>query len=196
MKGLIPAAVLIAACASLGHAQAPMSAAAQVASAVAPLPEEFRATARILGYQPGQKGLTELRAGTGSFTCLADDPGEERFHVACYHNSLEPFMARGRELRASGVTGEAVDSARYEEIKTGKLAMPKQAAALYSITLRPDAVDAQTGAVPTTTKPLYVIYISGATSESTGIPATPVRGMPWIMAPGTPKAHIMFVPGM
>ena len=28
--------------------------------------------------------------------CLADDPNESpRWHVACYHKALEPFMARG-----------------------------------------------------------------------------------------------------
>jgi hypothetical protein len=173
-----------------------MSAAAQVAAAVAPLPQEFREGATVLGYAAGTKGLTQLRAGTGPFTCLADDPGDQRFHVACYHNSLEAFMARGRALRASGVTGQGVDSARFAEIKSGKLDMPKNPSALYSITLKPEEVDAASGAVPATAKPLYVVYIPFATSESTGLPKTPAPGMPWIMFPGTPKAHIMFVPTM
>lgn len=190
------AAVLLVACTLPSAAQQPMSSSAQVASAVAPLPQEFRATATVLGYQAGKPGLTQLRAGTGSFICLADEPSDQRFHVACYHQSLEAFMARGRELRAHGVTGTAVDSTRYAEIDAGKLAMPKQPAALYSITLRPEEVDAQTGAVPASAKPLYVVYIAFATSESTGLPRTPAPGMPWIMFPGTPKAHIMFVPAM
>jgi hypothetical protein len=74
--------------------------------------------------------------------------------------------------------------------------MPKHPAALYSITLRPDQVDAQSGAVPATAKPLYVVYIAYATAESSGLPKTAAPGMPWIMFPGTPKAHIMFVPAM
>src|SRR5688572_32557511 len=41
-----------------------MSPAAQIASAVAPLPQEFRDGATILGYAGGTKGLTQLRAGT------------------------------------------------------------------------------------------------------------------------------------
>ena len=105
-------------------------------------------------------------------------------------------MARGRALRASGVKGAGVDSVRFSEIKNGKLNMPKQPSALYSITLKPEEVDAQTGVLPATAKPLYVVYIPFATSESTGIPTTPKGGMPWIMFPGTPKAHIMFVPTM
>ena len=196
MKPVIAALLLTLACAALGEAQQPMSASAQIASAVAPLPEEFRETATVMGYRPGQAGLAKLRAGTGSFICLADDPSDQRFHVACYHNSLEQFMARGRELRASGVTGNAVDSARFAEIEAGKLAMPAHPAALYSLTLRPDQVDAQSGAVPATAKPLYVVYIAYATAESSGLPKTAAPGMPWIMFPGTPKAHIMFVPAM
>lgn len=198
MNKLFAAAVVAAACASNAAAQQPqpMSTTAQIAAALAPLPQEFRAGATVLGHQPGKPGLTQLRAGSGSFICLADDPTDERFHVACYHNSLEAFMARGRELRAHGVTGPAVDSTRYAEIESGKLAMPRTPAALYTLTLKPEEVDAQTGAVPGTAKPLYVVYIAYATSESSGLPKTPAAGVPWIMFPGSAKAHIMFVPTM
>jgi hypothetical protein len=40
-----------------------------------------------------------------------------------------------------------------------------------------------------------VIYIPYATPESTGLPAKPgAPGMPWIMNPGTHRAHIMIDP--
>ena len=60
-------------------------------------------------------------------TCLASDPKQAEFHAACYHNDMEPFMARGRALRAGGVTGAQVDSVRFREVKEGKLPMPKKA---------------------------------------------------------------------
>jgi hypothetical protein len=41
-----------------------------------------------------------------------------------------------------------------------------------------------------------VVYIPFATPETTGIPAVPAPNQPWLMFPGTPKAHIMFVPRM
>jgi hypothetical protein len=42
-----------------------------------------------------------------------------------------------------------------------------------------------------------VIYIPYATAESTGLPAKPGSpGMPWIMNPGTARAHIMIDPPM
>ncbi|HUP88908.1 MAG TPA: hypothetical protein VM100_06150, partial [Longimicrobiales bacterium] len=173
-------------------AQAQSSAAVQIKSAVAPLPEEFRATATILGYEAGKTGLVKLREANGAFVCLADDPSDQRFHVACYHKDLEPFMARGRELRAMKVTN--VDSARYAEIDSKKLDMPSHPSALYSLTGKPEVISAE-GEV-TGARQLYVVYIPFATSASTGLPQKPAGSTPWIMFPGTAKAHIMFVPTM
>lgn len=166
----------------------------RIAAAVAPLPEEFRESATVLGHAAGREGLKVLRQGDGPFICLADDPRDDRFHTACYHRSLEPFMARGRALRAAGHEQD-VDSIRYAEVEAGTLAMPDHPAALYSLTGQPSSFDAATGQV-TAAQPLYVVYIPFATAESTGLPVKPVTNAPWIMFPGTPKAHIMFVPEM
>src|SRR5688500_14284321 len=91
-------------------------------SAVAALtpPAPPRPGAAVLGYS-GDGKLVSVRKGSGDMTCLAPNRSVQRFHVACYHNSLEPFMARGRALRASGVNGDAVDSARFREIMAGRL---------------------------------------------------------------------------
>src|SRR5262245_12997003 len=72
------------------------AAAEQIAAVVLALPTEYRAGAKVMGYKAGTKGLVTLREGTGPFTCLASDPAAKSFHAACYHQSLEPFMARGR----------------------------------------------------------------------------------------------------
>lgn len=172
----------------------PHSAEHQIASAILPLPEEFRSTATVLGYSATGK-LTTLRSGSGQFTCLASAPGGERFHVACYHRSLEAFMARGRELRAAGVADTLVDGVRNADIEAGRLQLPNHPAALYSLTGPPESYDPATGSV-TGARPLFVIYVPFATPESLGLSATPAEGRPWIMNPGTPKAHIMFVPRM
>ena len=170
-------------------------AAQQVAVAVLPLPQEFRADATVLGYSPEGK-LVTLRAGTGPMTCLADDPKEEKnFHVACYHKSMEPFMVRGRALRASGVKGAEVDSVRFKEVKAGKIKMPKQAA-LWSLTGDAKTVDFEKGTVSAGARALYVVYLPFATAASSGLPTTPGTGSPWLMLTGTPKAHIMFIPTM
>ena len=74
-------------------------AAEQIAKAVLPLPTEFRADASVLGFNAAGE-LVSLRKGTGGMLCLADDPKDADYHGACYQKALEPFMARGRELRA------------------------------------------------------------------------------------------------
>ena len=182
------AVTLLFTVATVASAQgAPAPVAEQIASAVLPLPAEMRATARVLGYQTAGK-LTLLREGKG-MVCLADDPSNTTFHVACYHESLEPFMARGRELRTQGITGANVDSVRFREAKEGKLKLPSGPAALYSLT--GGAFDAKANAAPGAQR-LYVVYIPYATAASTGISERPSGTEPWLMFPGTVKAHIMF----
>ena len=181
--------------AQTGKPAAPLTEAQQIASAVLPLPREFQSDASVLGYKGAGNKLVTLRQGKGAFTCLASDPASPRFHVACYHKSLEPFMARGRTLREQGVTGEKVDTVRFAEIMSGKLMMPKQPAALYQLNAPASAYDAATNTVKGA-QPLYVIYISGATPASTGLSDKPSETAPWIMFPGTPKAHIMLTPKM
>jgi hypothetical protein len=166
----------------------------QIAAAVLPAPKDMQADATVLGYAPDGH-LTTLRKGHGALICLASAPKAERFHVACYQRSLEPFMARGRALRARGVKGDRVDSLRFAEVRSGKLSMPRHPAVLYSLTGPADSFDPATGTAPKA-QPLFVVYVPFATGKSTGLSTTPVEGAPWIMDPGTPKAHLMFEPGM
>ena len=197
MKALVMVAVGTAA--TIATAQTPPasipSAAEQIEQAVLPLPADLRASATVLGYAPDGK-FTSLRAGTGAMVCLASNPQLARWHVACYHKSLEPFMARGRELRTQGVQGPQVDSVRFREAKEGKLKMPAEPAMLYSLTGAKDSWDPATKTAPKAS-PLFVVYMPYSTSESTGLSSQPQRGgTPWVMFPGTPKAHIMFTPTM
>ncbi|HYW32172.1 MAG TPA: hypothetical protein VE869_11740 [Gemmatimonas sp.] len=170
----------------------PMSADAQITSAVLALPAELQADAGVLGYRSGT-ALEQLRPSKNGMLCLADDPADDQFHVACYHNSMEPFMARGRSLRAGGTKGTAVDSVRFAEVKSGKIKMPKDPATLYQIFAPKDAYSA--GKV-TGGRRLTVVYIPFATEASTGLSIKSSATAPWLMFPGTPKAHIMFSSSM
>ena len=164
----------------------------QIAEAVMALPEPLRAGAAVKGYQDGD--LVDLRRGTGEMICLADVPGDDRWHVACYHKDLEPFMARGRELRAEGVGRADRQRIRFEEIEAGELAMPKRPMALYSLTGAAGAYDPATGEV-SGAGGLHVIYVPYATQETLGISVEPSRERPWLMLPGTPGAHVMIPRG-
>jgi len=164
-------------------------AADQVASAIQAAPKERRTEATVLGYSP--KGeLVTLRKGSNEMVCLAHDPAEKEFSVACYHKDLEPFMARGRELAAQGVKGKERHEKRWKEVQDGKVKMPREARMLYVLT--GSGYDAAKGQV---TNPYlrWVVYVPYATPESTGLSTTPGPG-PWLMYPGTPGAHIMISP--
>jgi hypothetical protein len=196
---------LIGACAGVAALTLPLAAqkpaagkilppAQQIAAATAAAPPELRAGAAVLGYDESKK-LVKLREGTNDMVCLAHNPDVEKFHVACYHKGLEPFMARGRSLRAEGVKDPQVDTVRFKEIMSGKLKMPATPSALYTLNGDATSFDPATSKV-TGAKWLYVVYIPGATTASTGITEKAATGVPWIMYPGTPKAHIMFFTGM
>jgi hypothetical protein len=170
-------------------AQQPMTAAQQIALAVLPLPKAFRNDATVMGYDAKGKFVV-LRHGTGQMTCLMSDLKSPTFNPACYQNSMEPFMARGRELRGQGVKN--VDSARFAEVSAGKIKMPVQAATLWAMDGPMTGVDAKAGTVTAAIKPRYSVYMPFATAASTGLPDQPNPTGPWLMDPGTPKAHIMF----
>jgi hypothetical protein len=193
LAALAFAPALLTAQAAKSEPVKPLTEAQQIASAVLPLPQEFRDHARVLGYKGDAKQLVPIRESNGPFTCLATEPNAA-FHASCYHNSMEPFMARGRSLRAEGVKGAQVDTVRFAEVKSGKIKMPSQPAALYQLfggSYEP-ATNALTGA-----QSLFVAYIPGATAATTGMTDKPApAGVPWIMFPGTPKAHIMLTPRM
>lgn len=167
----------------------------QIAAAVLPLPADLREGATVLGYRD-TTALVELRKGTNGMICLADDPTAPAFHVACYHQDMEPFMARGRALRDAGVKGEEVDSVRYREVAAGTLPLPKGASALWQMSGPPGSWDPMTNTV-SGGRSLYVVYMPFATEATTGLPVMPqAAGRPWLMSPGTPKAHIMLIPSM
>jgi hypothetical protein len=172
-------------------AQSTASAEEQIASAILAAPDERRADAAVLGYD-AQGKLVTLRKGSNELICLADNPADNRFSVACYHKDLEPFMARGRELEAQGITGnERNEKYRWKEIKEGKLPMPREPRMLYVLSGK--GYDAPSGKVINGSL-RWVIYMPFATAESTGLSTKSKRGEPWLMDAGTAGAHIMITP--
>ncbi|MHB1177289.1 MAG: hypothetical protein ACYCZO_03065 [Daejeonella sp.] len=165
----------------------------QIQTALLAAPADKRENATVLGYN--EKGeLVELRKGSNEMICLADDPKLPGLSVASYHKDLDPFMKRGRDLRMTGKTAKEASDLRDEEVKAGKLQMPKQPASLYVYTAKAENYDSLTGSVKDGFL-RYVIYIPYATASSTGLPLKPdVAGMPWLMDAGTHKAHIMITP--
>ena len=179
-------------CSIYGYGQIP-AAEVQIKTALLAAPADKRAGAQVYGYS--EKGeFVILRKGTNELICIADDPKQKGLSVSCYHKDLEPFMARGRELKAQGKTFQEIFDIREAEAKSGKLVMPKQAANLQVFSAKEENYNATTGEV-TKGNYRYVVYIPWATAASTGLPTKPeAAGMPWIMDPGTHRAHIMIDP--
>lgn len=162
----------------------------QIEDAVRSAPESMRMDATILGYGGEPRSgdvLTLVRDGANELVCLADDPAREGFHTACYHRSLDDFMALGRLLRAEGEGRAEVMDARYAALESGELVMPARAS-LFSVSADsgPDTDGHLEGE-----RRLAVVYIPGATGEELGLPTRPDGNAPWLMLAGTPWAHIM-----
>ena len=192
MKGILSLLFLIISCISC-QAQPDNipSKEVQIAGALYAAPEEMREGASVLGYD--EKGnFVQLKSGTNEMVCLADDPNKEGFSTACYHQNMEPFMTRGRELRAEGIDGQELFDQREVEAKSGKLEMPEKASTLHILTGSSFSKDSM-AVVDAYYR--YVVYVPFATPESTGLPAKPrAPGEPWLMDPGTHRAHIMITP--
>lgn len=179
---------------SSGFAQANiLPAEIQIKTAVLAAPEDQRETATVYGYDASGKFII-LREGKGNLICLADNPEQKGIKISCYSKKLEPFIARGRELTSEGKSEMEKREIRKKEADAGELQMPDAPSMMYLLSGSDENYDQQTGDLKDG-KFRYVIYIPYATTESTGLPDKPYApGMPWLMDPGTHRAHIMVTP--
>ncbi|MDH4044107.1 MAG: hypothetical protein OEY20_01980 [Gemmatimonadota bacterium] len=162
----------------------------QIRLAVQAAPAALQEGATVQGYD-ASGAFVMLRPGTNDMICMAPNPTHEDFEVSCHHASLEPFFARGRELSAQGISGQARTRARWDEITAGTLPMP---AGVTNAILTGSGFDRVTAEVREPSL-RWVLYMPGATGASAGLPERPtIPGAPWIMFPGTPGAHIMISP--
>jgi hypothetical protein len=184
----------LVACASIaGFAQNIPTKEVQISTAVLAAPEALREKAMVYGYSDKGEFIV-LRKGENEMVCLADEPTQGGLSVSCYHKDLEPFMERGRQLKKEGKSFQEIFDIREREVKSKKLMMPTQPTSLFVFTAKDDQFNRATGEVKDGNL-RYVVYIPFATSESTGLPLKPeAPGMPWIMDPGTHRAHIMINP--
>lgn len=192
MRTLIALLALYLAAAIPAAAQMP-DVSVRIKTAVLAAPEDLREGATVLARDANGE-MVVLRKGTNEMICLADDPNQKGLNVSCYHRDLEPFMARGRALQKEGKTFQEIFDIREAEVKAGTLKMPESPTTLFVYTAPDEKFNPTTGEVSDGYL-RYVVYIPYATAESTGLPLKPdVPGMPWIMDPGTHRAHIMINP--
>ena len=165
----------------------------QIASALLAAPEETRGGSKVYGFDEEGKFIT-LREGSNEMICIADDPTKDGFEVVSYHKDLEPYMARGRELKEEGKKFGDRREMREKEAAEGKLSMPKSSATLHILHGDNGYYDLDSLKVRNA-KYRYVVYIPYATQASTGLSLSPNEpGHPWLMFPGKANAHIMITP--
>lgn len=161
--------------------------------ALSAAPDDLKEGATVYGYNKNGT-LRLIRQGTNELVCTSDDPENESFETACFQKDLLDYISRGRVLRSEGMNGQDSIEKRRAEIEAGTLGFVKGQATQY-IRYGDDAsYDEATGEV-LNSQVRFVIYIPGATPESTGLATVPMaRGAPFIMDAGTFRAHIMIIP--
>jgi hypothetical protein len=181
MKRLIGIAAAVVLAAPLAaFAADDMSVEAQIAQAVSPLPESLRADATVITYD-AQGNPKVLRQGTNSIVCQPNQ-SKDSFAVSCYQKSMQPRREMEAKLRAEGKDAKAVTAAIQEATKSGQLKAPAFGTMLYS----------RSGKTEAEARTLWVMLVPNATAEATGLPTKRGEpGSPWMMAAGTPGAHIM-----
>jgi hypothetical protein len=178
----VTAVVLSAPCASAAEQAAPAE--QQIAAAVQILPPDLRAGATVVTYDAATGARKVLREGTNFIECqprMAD--GFER----CYHKSLGPRRDLEAKLRAQKKSDEEIQQAIAGAVKAGTLPSPPKGMMSYRGYDKSDRI-----------QNLWVMSLPNATPESVGVStvsqrdaAIAGRGLPWMMLPGTPGAHIM-----
>ena len=165
----------------------------QIKTALLPAPEDKKNGAMVYGYDEDGE-VVVLREGTNDLVCIADNPYNKGIQVSCYFKDLDPFMNRGRELKKAGKETMEIRKIRGEDVAAGKLKMPEAPSMMYIYYGTEETYD-KTKATLGDGQFRYVIYTPFATTESTGLPLKPhAKGMPWLMDPGTHRAHIMVGP--
>lgn len=193
MRSLITLSICLLTLTTTLFSQSAYNAEDQIAMAVLAAPEASRAEAHVFGFNEKGEMIT-LREGSNHMIVRADDPTKEGFEVVAYPKDVEPFMKRGRELRAEGKNRGEIFDIREKEMHDGSLQKPGYGATLHIYYGKEGAFDSDANKL-INVEYRSVIYTPMATSETTGLPLKPdVPGQPWIMFPGLYRAHIMIMP--
>lgn len=164
---------------------AAQSADPRIAEAIRPLPDDLQAGATVVVYDQKTGDRQVLRQGTNMMECQPKSPTDG--FTRCYHKQLAPRRDLEAKLRAQGKKDEEVTAAVQEAIKAGKIKPPTFGTMSYRLSDDKGRI-----------QKLWVMSVPGATPETIGVSTSSQReeallgkGLPWLMLPGTPNAHVM-----
>jgi len=156
----------------------------QIAEAVQILPQDLQAGATVVTYDTATGARKVLRQGTNFIEC---QPRMADGFTRCYSKTLAPRRDLEAKLRAQKKTDEEIQQAIQAAVKAGTLPPSAPAMMSYRGYDKRDRI-----------QNLWVVSLPNRTPESVGVSTTSQRdaalegkGLPWMMLPGTPGAHIM-----
>ena len=130
--------------------------------------------------------------------CSIIEPGAKRFLAYCEDRVYAAYFYRQSqllaELRRDGKPPGAAElkAALQRDIQSGRLEAPTQPAVGFIMSGPARAFDWNTNTPSREVKHWETIQIPNATGASLSLPnSRPANGGPWVMAEGTPGAHIM-----
>ena len=157
----------------------------QITEAVLPLPEDLRAGATVITYDPETGSRKVLRQGTNTLECEPRNSTDG--FIRCYSNLMTPRHELEAKLHAQKKSDKEIQDALAEAIKAGTLKVPPSGTMSYRLATKDGVI-----------KRLWVMSVPYATPESIGVSTTSQRdaalkgqGLPWLMLAGTANAHVM-----
>jgi len=169
----------------------------QIAAATLVLPEAFRAEATVKSIAADLK-ITELRKGTSSMVCSIIEPGSGTLLAYCFEEGYDAFVYRQTQLQQElGKNGKPAGQAELwaaiqKEIESGRINAPTRPTVGFAMRGPAKAFDWNTNTPSEEIKRWEMIAMPNATGASLSLPnRKPANGGPWVMAEGTPGAHIM-----
>ena len=155
-----------------------------ITQATLPLPEELRAGATVYTYDKATGARKILREGSNFVECMPR--GDDGF-TWCYDTVTAPRRDLQAKLRAEKKSDKEIQDAVAAVTKAGELAPTPFGTMSYRLYGKQDRIQL-----------LWVMSVPNATPESIGVSegsqrdeALKGQGLPWLMLPGTPGAHIM-----
>jgi hypothetical protein len=157
----------------------------RINEALQPLPEDLRAGATVVAYDAKTGERKVLRQGTNVIECQPKNPVDG--FTRCYNKALGPRRDLEAKLRAQGKSDDDISKAVAEATKAGTIKAPSFGMMSYRLSSDDGRI-----------KRLWVMSVPNATPESIGVSTVSQRdaalkgqGLPWLMLPGTPGAHVM-----
>jgi hypothetical protein len=156
----------------------------RIAQALSPLPTDLRADATVVTYDAATGDRKVLKQGTNAIEC---QPKAEDGFTRCYNKIVAPRRDLEAKLRAQKKSDKEVTEGVQAALKAGTI----KAAPYGTMSYRLSSDDGRI-------KLLWVMSVPMATPESIGVSSVSQRdaalkgaGLPWLMLPGTPGAHVM-----